>query len=221
MLQPETNFSLMSQRPSPPRADGTVLLTSSIVYNQTVSLRSGGSDAFIHPPTERHRTRMKENYLVLEQSVTVDVDVDALVAQIGDALQLHGGGGGGGGVGAHQGSGCGTAGHQAAGGPSGGLKSRGCCLRLRGRGGARGGSRTSPYHVPGPHRDQDWDQLRAWSRRRLSPGDERDKERDQDPQRLLQELLLSGNLIKEAVRRLQISPDCAPFPRAVDGLSCA
>ncbi|TNN01996.1 hypothetical protein fugu_009483 [Takifugu bimaculatus] len=37
----------------------------------------------------------KENYIFLEQSVTVDSkEVDALVTRIGEALQLHGGGGG-------------------------------------------------------------------------------------------------------------------------------
>ncbi|KAM6910545.1 glycogen synthase kinase binding protein [Xenentodon cancila] len=172
---------------------------------------------------------LKENYIVLEQSVTVDsADVDSLVTQIGEALQLHGGGG------AHQssvsvsvsclrgltgGADRGGAVKPAAGGASTtaapALRNRGCCVRLRSRGGPRGGSRASPYHVPGPHGDQDWDQVRPWSRRRLSP------EEEDDPHRLLQELLLSGNLIKEAVRRLQFSPDCGDFPRAADNVSCS
>ncbi|CAI5779234.1 Hypothetical predicted protein [Podarcis lilfordi] len=48
---------------------------------------------------------------------------------------------------------------------------------------------------------------------RLSAGDEDDDDEDDDPHRLLQELILSGNLIKEAVRRLQLAataPSTAP-----------
>ncbi|KAM9723692.1 glycogen synthase kinase binding protein [Menidia menidia] len=126
-------------------------------------------------------------------------EVDALVAQIGEALQLHGGGpqtvsvsvscrGGTGGPGG------------AAGGP--GPAQRGCCLRLRGAAGrAPGGrARAGPYRLPG---DRDWDQIRPWNRKRVGAAED-------DPHRLLQELLLSGNLIKEAVRRLQLSGDPVP-----------
>ncbi|XP_061574592.1 glycogen synthase kinase binding protein [Cololabis saira] len=152
---------------------------------------------------------MKQDYLVLQQSVTVDVD--SLVAQIGEALQLHGGGGAPGGPqcqGGPQHQGPPRRGPGAAGagpGPGGapaalcGLRTRsgGCCVRLRG---PRGG----PYHVP--DRDQGRDQVQVrpcWARKRLQ---DQDRDQDQDPQRLLQELLLSGNLIKEAVRRMQV-PD--------------
>ncbi|KAM9309093.1 glycogen synthase kinase binding protein [Pholidichthys leucotaenia] len=51
-------------------------------------------------------------------------------------------------------------------------------------------NRAGPYGPPG-------DPIRPWNRKRVRVQDE------DDPQRLLQELLLSGNLIKEAVRRLQ------------------
>uniref|UniRef100_A0A3B4YYS3 Glycogen synthase kinase binding protein n=1 Tax=Stegastes partitus TaxID=144197 RepID=A0A3B4YYS3_9TELE len=137
----------------------------------------------------------KENYIFLEQSVTVDSkEVDALVTKIGEALQLHSNTGGG-----HQKTvSVSTAliGGSAAGAP--GQKRRGCCMRLRGHRGSS--SRASPYHIPGSHGDPDWDQIKPWNRKRME---------EDDPHRLLQELILSGNLIKEAVRRLQFSAaDC-------------
>ncbi|XP_062255663.1 glycogen synthase kinase binding protein [Platichthys flesus] len=161
----------------------------------------------------------KENYIFLEQSVTVDSkEVDALVTRIGEALQLH-----------NNNSGCGqktvsvsvSCRHGLTGGGArpaamlgGGTaapaqKRAGCCMRLRSRG-HRGSSRASPYSIPGSNGDQDWDQIRPWNKKRV--GAEED-----DPHRLLQDLILSGNLIKEAVRRLQFSPaDCADFPQAAD-----
>ncbi|KAL4617100.1 GSK-3-binding protein-like [Arapaima gigas] len=133
----------------------------------------------------------KEKYILVEQSVTVDSkDVDALVAKIGEALQLHGGGGAqpNSNNNNNSGCGCGAALHRRA--P--------CCARLRGRA-LR--SRASPYSVPGSS-DQDWERVRAWSRKGVEvPG----SGEEDDPHRLLQELILSGNLIKEAVRRLQFS----------------
>ncbi|XP_028986291.1 glycogen synthase kinase binding protein [Betta splendens] len=153
----------------------------------------------------------KENYILLEQSVTVDSkEVDALVTKIGEALQLHNNSGG------HQKTktvsvsmSClhgGGAGMPAAliGGGSGVAAQRrsGCCLRLRNQRGHRGSSRASPYSVPGSNGDQDWDQIKPWNKKRMSVEPD-------DPHRLLQELILSGNLIKEAVRRLQFSAaDC-------------
>ncbi|XP_026172889.1 glycogen synthase kinase binding protein [Mastacembelus armatus] len=167
----------------------------------------------------------KENYIFLEQSVTVDPkEVDALVTRIGEALQLHGNSGGhqktvsvsvsclhgltGGGAGVNPaaiiGGGTGTPGQ----------KRSGCCMRLRNRG-HRGSSRASPYNIPGSNGDQDWDQIRPWNKKRI--GVEED-----DPHRLLQELILSGNLIKEAVRRLQFSAaDCGDFPQAADNVPCS
>ncbi|XP_054476935.1 glycogen synthase kinase binding protein [Anoplopoma fimbria] len=116
----------------------------------------------------------KEDYIFLEQSVSVDSkEVDALVSRIGEALQLHGGGG------------------SVAGTPQ-----QRRCGRLRGHGGGGGGGgrggRGAPYCMSG-------------RKRRVEVDVE-----EHDPHRLLQELLLSGNLVKEAVRRLQFSPaDCA------------
>ncbi|KAM7382853.1 hypothetical protein PAMP_002552 [Pampus punctatissimus] len=165
----------------------------------------------------------KENYIFLEQSVTVDSkEVDALVTKIGEALQLHNNGGG------HQKTvsvsmsclhgltGSNAGGVKPAALISGGAgapaqKHRGCCMRLRGH---RGSSRASPYHIPGSS-DQEWDQIKPWNKKRMSVEED-------DPHRLLQDLILSGNLIKEAVRRLQFSAaDCGDFPQAAtDNVPC-
>ncbi|XP_060905494.1 glycogen synthase kinase binding protein [Labrus mixtus] len=155
----------------------------------------------------------KENYIFLEQSVTVDSkEVDALVTKIGEALQLHNNSG------SHQKTvsvsmSClhGNTGVKpaaiTAGAPV--QKRSGCCMRLRSSRGHRGSSRASPYNVPGSNGEQDWDQIKPWNRKRITV------EEDDDPHRLLQELILSGNLIKEAVRRLQFSDaDCGGFPKA-------
>uniref|UniRef100_UPI003AAE6FFF glycogen synthase kinase binding protein n=1 Tax=Centroberyx gerrardi TaxID=166262 RepID=UPI003AAE6FFF len=171
----------------------------------------------------------KENYIFLEQSVTVDSkEVDALVTKIGEALQLHNnsanhqktmsvsvsclhglsGSGGGGGVKPAtiiNGS-TGAAAAAAL------QKRNGCCMRLRNRG-HRGSSRASPYNIPGSS-DQEWDHIKPWNKKRINVEED-------DPHRLLQELILSGNLIKEAVRRLQFSAaDCGDFPKAADNVPC-
>ncbi|XP_069032810.1 glycogen synthase kinase binding protein [Embiotoca jacksoni] len=159
----------------------------------------------------------KENYIFLEQSVTVDSkEVDALVTKIGEALQLHSNTGG------HQktvsvsvsclhgltGSGGVKPAAIIGGGTGPPAQRQGCCMRLRSRGHRRS-SRASPYSIPGS--DRDWDRIRPWSKKRITEED--------DPHRLLQELILSGNLIKEAVRRLQFSAaDRGEFPRAADHL---
>ncbi|XP_060937967.1 glycogen synthase kinase binding protein [Limanda limanda] len=165
----------------------------------------------------------KENYIFLEQSVSVDSkEVDALVTRIGEALQLHNNTSGqktvsvslscrhavpgvpGGGTGSCR---LGLSGLPGGGSSAPGQKLGGCCMRLRGH---RGSSRASPYSIPGSNGDQDWDQIRPWNRKRLGPEED-------DPHRLLQDLILSGNLIKEAVRRLHFSPaDCADFPQAAE-----
>ncbi|XP_029360510.1 glycogen synthase kinase binding protein [Echeneis naucrates] len=160
----------------------------------------------------------KENYIFLEQAVTVgSKEVDALVTKIGEALQLHNNSGG------HQktvsvsmsclhGSGGVKPAAIGSGAPA-SQKRNGCCVRLRSRG-RRGSSRASPYSIPGSNGDQDWDQIKPWNKKRI--GVEED-----DPHRLLQELILSGNLIKEAVRRLQFSAaDCGDFPKAADNVPC-
>ncbi|XP_037311022.1 glycogen synthase kinase binding protein [Pungitius pungitius] len=170
----------------------------------------------------------KENYIFLEQSVTVDSkEVDALVTKIGEALQLHNNNNSGGGIqqtvsvsvsclhgltaggnpaAVNSGGGAGGGG---VGAPA--QRRSGCCMRLRNHRGSSS-SRASPYSVPGSNGDREWDQIKPWHKKRI------DVEQD-DPHRLLQELILSGNLIKEAVRRLQFSAaECGDFPKAVDNV---
>ncbi|XP_068426183.1 glycogen synthase kinase binding protein [Clinocottus analis] len=162
----------------------------------------------------------KEDYIFLEQSVSVDSkEVDALVTKIGEALQLHNNNNNSGG-GAHQKTvsvsvsclhgltGAGRPEPVTGGGAGGGggplQRRRGCCVRLRTH-------RASPYRVPGGSGsgDPDWDRIRPWSKTRK---DDDDDEEDDDPHRMLQELILSGNLIKEAVRRLQVPEAAASGP---------
>ncbi|XP_066539170.1 glycogen synthase kinase binding protein [Hoplias malabaricus] len=160
----------------------------------------------------------KENYILLEQSVTVDSkEVDALVTKIGEALQLHNNsasqtmsclhgngninssvnGGGGHGLSARQ-----------SGGTSGSNTRRsGCCVRLRSR---NLRSRASPYNIPGSS-DQEWDHFKTWNRKGIDVTGGED-----DPHQLLQELILSGNLIKEAVRRLQFSESEHDLSKQID-----
>ena len=162
----------------------------------------------------------KDNYILLEQSVTVDSkEVDALVTRIGEALQLHNNGGG------HQKTvsvsmsclhgltGSSSAAIKQANNSASAQRRGGCYMRLRSRP-HRWNSRPSPYSIPGSNSEQDWDQIKQWSRKTIAVEED-------DPHRLLQELILSGNLIKEAVRRLQFSAaDCGEFPQAADGVPC-
>ncbi|KAI3360536.1 hypothetical protein L3Q82_002280 [Scortum barcoo] len=223
------------------RRSGTVQAASSIVYKSRQAVCRCGERAAARrrstptastpnqprtaPPPADSMPCRKENYIFLEQSVTVgSKEVDALVTKIGEALQLHNNGGGqktvsvsvsclhgltGGGTGggkATTGGGAGGGGGAAAAAPA--QRRAGCCMRLRSTGhrGHRGGSRASPYSIPGSNGEQDWDQIRPWNKKRISVEED-------DPHRLLQELILSGNLIKEAVRRLQFSAaDCGDFP---------
>uniref|UniRef100_M3Z030 FRAT regulator of WNT signaling pathway 2 n=1 Tax=Mustela putorius furo TaxID=9669 RepID=M3Z030_MUSPF len=148
----------------------------------------------------------EDSFLLLEQSVTLggSGEVDLLVAQIGETLQLD----------AAQDS---PASPCAPPGPP--LGDRG---RVRGR--------AAPYFVaelaagpsalPGPCR-RGWLRGAASSRRlqqrRWPPAGTR--ARDDDPHRLLQQLVLSGNLIKEAVRRLQraVAAVAATSPAGASG----
>lgn len=157
------------------------------------------------PADARRMPCRKEDFLVLERAVNGgSKDVDALISRIGEALQLHGGSPNT--VSCLRGLSAGAGGLKPAPGTAASKQqSPGCCLRLRGQ---RGGTRASPYHIPASHCD-DWDHVRPWRKQRF--------DRDQDEARRLQELLLSGNLIKEAVRRLQ---DCGDFG-AADGVSCS
>lgn len=177
-----------------------------------------------HSQGEQDDARMpcrKENYIFLEQSVTVDSkEVDALVTKIGEALQLHSGGGG------HQKTVSVSVSclHGLTASTSAGIKQAnssaavasqrrgGCYMRLRSRT-HRCNRRASPYNIPGSGGEQDWDRIKQWNGKATAA-----EEEEEDPHRLLQELILSGNLIKEAVRRLQFSAaDCAEFPPATDG----
>lgn len=126
----------------------------------------------------------KENYIFLEQSVTVDSkEVDALVSKIGEALQLHNNSSSQKAMSRLHGSSSSAAGGQR-------------CIRLRSR--SLRSSRASPYSAPGSS-DQEWDHFKSsWNRKKIN---------EDDPHQLLQELILSGNLIKEAVRRLQFSSE--------------
>ncbi|XP_026139439.1 GSK-3-binding protein-like [Carassius auratus] len=136
---------------------------------------------------------LKENYFFLEQSVTVDSkEVDALVSKIGEALQLHNNSSSQKAMSRLQGlassrpdvnDGSSAVGAQR-------------CIRLRSR--SLRTTRASPYNPPGSS-DQEWDHFRSpWNRKKID---------EDDPHQLLQELILSGNLIKEAVRRLQFTSE--------------
>uniref|UniRef100_A0A4W5L0S7 Glycogen synthase kinase binding protein n=1 Tax=Hucho hucho TaxID=62062 RepID=A0A4W5L0S7_9TELE len=154
----------------------------------------------------------KENYILLEQSVTVDSkEVDALVTKIGEALQLHNNS-------ANQKtmscltSNCSSSNIKQANNNNGvALQKRtGCCIRLRNR--RQRSNRGSPYSFPGTS-NQEWDNFKRWDRKGINAAVEKD-----DPHQLLQDLILSGNLIKEAVRRLQFSTtECGDLS---DNLQC-
>ncbi|XP_078543144.1 GSK-3-binding protein-like [Lissotriton helveticus] len=146
----------------------------------------------------------EERFLLLEHSVTVrpQHDVDALVARIGQALQLE--------------APCSRPGHPTPPetGYGAGSSAVAACGCVRGRSApyalcaARASGKQSQQHraplqgtaAPGKK------QLcgRGWTRGAAA----RDRGDEEDPHRLLQELLLSGNLIKEAVRRLQLAASC-------------
>ncbi|XP_053324239.1 GSK-3-binding protein-like [Spea bombifrons] len=156
----------------------------------------------------------KESFLFLERSVTVgSQEVDSLVARIGEALQLNA---------QRAPASCSLT--------YGNLKppaiNRASCSCVRGRATPypvctpRGAGRYPHQHqgvYTGPkHQDyggnkqlcgRGW--LRAGCRKHNQQAGEMDGE-EEDPHQLLQELLLSGNLIKEAVRRLHLSGDSPP-----------
>ncbi|CAL8299439.1 unnamed protein product [Gadus morhua 'NCC'] len=183
------------------------------------------ADPCEQPPEKPERMPCrKENYIFLEQSVTVDSkEVDALVTKIGEALQLHNNSTGGQKTMAclHHGVSVDTnAGLKHAGGSVTNVGfamqqkrgGQGCCMRLRNR--SHRSSRASPYGVP-VSGDQEWNHIKPWNKKRLTAAE------DDDPHRLLQELILSGNLIKEAVRRLQFpAAECGDFSAGSDSVSC-
>ncbi|XP_056113205.1 glycogen synthase kinase binding protein [Rhinichthys klamathensis goyatoka] len=140
----------------------------------------------------------KENYIFLEQSVTVDSkEVDALVSKIGEALQLHNNSSSQKAMSRFHGltssskppNGSSNNNNSSSSSAAGGQRG---CIRLRSR--SLRTSRASPYNPPGSS-EQEWDRFKSsWNRKKID---------EDDPHQLLQELILSGNLIKEAVRRLQ------------------
>ncbi|KAM3928904.1 GSK-3-binding protein-like [Leptodactylus fuscus] len=151
----------------------------------------------------------KESFLLLEQSVTVDSkEVDSLVARIGEALQLN----------AHRAP---TSCSMALKPPAISRAQAAMCSCVRGRTTPyrvctpRGAGRYHHQHTGGATRHclGGTKQLcgRGWVRgscRKLG-GEEEEADEEEDPHQLLQELLLSGNLIKEAVRRLHLTGDGA------------
>ncbi|MEE6463525.1 hypothetical protein FKM82_005939 [Ascaphus truei] len=148
----------------------------------------------------------KESFLLLEQSVTVgSQEVDTLVARIGEALQLNA---------QRTPTSCSRAYGSLK--PSPNSRAAACsCVR----------GRTTPYSVCTPrgagryhHQHQDLctggrgsKRLcgRGWGRKHGQHGggeeDEGAEEEEDSHHQLLQDLLLSGNLIKEAVRRLHMA----------------
>lgn len=138
----------------------------------------------------------KENYIFVEQSVTVDSkEVDALVSKIGEALQLHNNSSSQKAMSRLHGL---ASSRPNVNGSNNGSSAGGAqrCIRLRSR--SLRTSRASPYNPPGSS-DQEWGHFRSsWNRKKID---------EDDPHQLLQELILSGNLIKEAVRRLQFSSE--------------
>ncbi|TTA40570.1 GSK-3-binding protein [Bagarius yarrelli] len=156
----------------------------------------------------------KENYIFLEQSVTVDSkEVDALVTKIGEALQLHNNSATQQTMsrlhGLSSSSSSSSNNNNSSSSNTGSTQKRnGCCMRLRS---GRKATRASPYNIPGSS-DQEWDHFSTWKRKELDGSGNED-----DPHQLLQELILSGNLIKEAVRRLQFSSEShRDFSKQID-----
>ncbi|XP_075776485.1 GSK-3-binding protein-like [Pelodiscus sinensis] len=146
-----------------------------------------------------------ERFLLLERSVAVgqagSKEVDALVAKLGEVLQLSA---------------------QRAPAPRGPkhpqpASARGRVAPYAPRGsGFLAPAPLQPHQPVEPQRPGKASQrvakqlcgrgwLRSASRRRKRPGHGEAAGEEEDPHRLLQQLILSGNLIKEAVRRLQLA----------------
>ncbi|XP_059579859.1 GSK-3-binding protein FRAT2 [Alligator mississippiensis] len=134
--------------------------------------------------------RPGERFLLLERAVGVgpagSKEVDALVAKLGEVLQLSA---------------------QRAPAPRGPASARDRAAPYSPAGrppGAAEPPRPDPSSQRGAKQlcGRGW--LRSAARRRKQPPPGRGGD-DEDPHRLLQQLILSGNLIKEAVRRLQLA----------------
>ncbi|XP_044149566.1 GSK-3-binding protein-like [Bufo gargarizans] len=146
----------------------------------------------------------KESFLLLEQSVTVDSkEVDSLVARIGEALQLN----------AHRAP---TSCSLVLKPPAVTRAPAAMCSCVRGR--------TTPYRVCTPRGAGRYHQQHPGGARQCLGSSKQlcgrgwvrgscRKDEGEDPHQLLQELLLSGNLIKEAVRRLHLTGESSsPAP---------
>lgn len=191
---------------TPPRRPSAVVQSDGWRVTHCLHLKGSGGVRGLLLPSRVAITMpclKEERFLLLEHSVTVgpQQDVDALVARIGQALQL--------------GAPCSRPGHPTPTEPGYGAGSSAvaACGCVRGRSAPyalcapRGSGKQSQQHraplqgttAPGKK------QLcgRGWTRAAV-----RDRGDQEDPHRLLQELLLSGNLIKEAVRRLQLAASC-------------
>ncbi|XP_062898583.1 glycogen synthase kinase binding protein [Mobula hypostoma] len=160
---------------------------------------------------EQKMPRRGEGFLLLEQAVTVDPnEIDALVAKIGETLQLQRVPGGGAAKQQQQPS-VQTIHHQQQQPPyererqqpppRGPAKCGFCCIdRLKAP------SRNKPYQVPARIRDPASSSSAGNGKGRVArPGSEA------SAQQKLEQLLSSGNLIKEAVRRLRIDRHYSPL----------
>ncbi|XP_053915178.1 GSK-3-binding protein FRAT2 [Cuculus canorus] len=169
--------------------------------------------------------RPGERFLLLERSVAVgqagSKEVDALVAKLGEVLQLSA-----------QRAPPPPRGPK----PPGSARDRAAPYSPRGGGGLPQTPLRAPrQHGEAPRHDgsghrrvtkqlcgRGW--LRSAARRRKQqqpppgPGDGlADDDDEEDPHRLLQQLILSGNLIKEAVRRLQLAASGGEAAAAAPG----
>ncbi|PKU35469.1 gsk-3-binding [Limosa lapponica baueri] len=172
--------------------------------------------------------RPGERFLLLERSVAVgqagSKEVDALVAKLGEVLQLSA---------------------QRAPPPPptrgakhlgpGSARDRAAPYSPRcsgGGGGLLAPPQAHPQHAEPPRPDRSGQQrvtkqlcgrgwLRSAARRRKQPppGPGDGPAEEEDPHRLLQQLILSGNLIKEAVRRLQLAAAAAAAAAAASTAS--
>uniref|UniRef100_UPI00398ED94E glycogen synthase kinase binding protein n=1 Tax=Pristiophorus japonicus TaxID=55135 RepID=UPI00398ED94E len=153
--------------------------------------------------------RRRESFLLLEQAVTVDSkEIDALVAKIGETLQFQRIPGGGGGAKQQQQLQQQHHNHHQQQQqqykqhhhyfhyqqqePRGSARCGMCCIERW-----KAPSRNKPYSVPSRARDAGSSAAGKSESMRLPPGTT-----EHEAQQKLEQLLSSGNLIKEAVRRL-------------------
>ncbi|XP_051879815.1 glycogen synthase kinase binding protein [Pristis pectinata] len=147
---------------------------------------------------EERMPRRGESFLLLEQAVTVDPnEIDALVAKIGETLRFQRMPGGGG-----TGEPPPRSPPQPPPPPRGPAKCGVCCTdRLKAP------SRNKPYQVPARLREPG----PAAAAHGRSKAGRQAAACEVSAQQRLEQLLSSGNLIKEAVRRLRIDRHCPPL----------